>query len=141
MEPQEPTLAVDAVQRRVPLHGFAHVGHVLHDERGLARSSFEGDFAGGKPAYLTTGTGAAALPKSCMSRIPDRKSGTACSRGGPIVGLRGSSSARLGGTRVAPTRSTGSISGLSVAGGTPSDCFAAAGLSSVEVRFSSLRTA
>jgi hypothetical protein len=49
---------------------------------GSPGSSFEGDFAGGKPAYLTTGTGAAALPKSCMSRIPDRKSGTACSRGG-----------------------------------------------------------
>jgi hypothetical protein len=33
-----------------------------------------------KPAYLTAGTGAAARPKSCMSRIPDRKNGTACSR-------------------------------------------------------------
>jgi hypothetical protein len=35
-----------------------------------------------KPAYLTAGTGAAARPKSCMSRIPDRKNGTACSRWG-----------------------------------------------------------
>ena len=35
-----------------------------------------------KPAYLTAGTGAAARPKSCMSRIPDRKNGTGCSRRG-----------------------------------------------------------
>ncbi len=33
VEPQEPALALDAVQRRVPLHGLAHVGHVPHDER------------------------------------------------------------------------------------------------------------
>src|SRR3984893_16114247 len=33
VEPQEPTLALDAVQRRVPLHGLAHLGHVPHDER------------------------------------------------------------------------------------------------------------
>src|SRR5712672_110356 len=33
VEPQESTLALDAVQRRVPLHGLAHVGHVPHDER------------------------------------------------------------------------------------------------------------
>src|SRR5229473_760325 len=33
VEPQEPTLALDAVQRRVPLHGLAHIGHVPHDER------------------------------------------------------------------------------------------------------------
>ena len=59
---------------------------------------------------------------------------------GPIVSLRGSSSARLGGTGIAPTRSTDSICGLSVAEGAPSDCFAVAGLSSAEVWFSSLRT-
>src|SRR6266850_3958821 len=58
--------------------------------------------------------------------------------GGPIVSLRGSSSARLGGTAMAPTRST--VSGLSVAGGPPSDRFAAAGPSSVGVRFSCPRT-
>src|SRR5262249_50044282 len=33
VEPEEPTLALNAVQRRVPLHGLAHVGHVAHDER------------------------------------------------------------------------------------------------------------
>src|SRR3990170_3713125 len=33
MERQEPTLALDAVKRRVPLHGLAHAGHVPHDER------------------------------------------------------------------------------------------------------------
>ena len=33
VDPQEPALAFDAVQRRVPLHGLAHVGHVPHDER------------------------------------------------------------------------------------------------------------
>src|SRR6202140_2664554 len=33
VEPQEPTLALDAVERRVPLHGLAHVGHIPHDER------------------------------------------------------------------------------------------------------------
>ena len=50
---------------------------------------------------------------------------------GPTAELCGSSSARLGATGIVPTRSAGS-------GGTPSDCFAAAKLSDVGVRFSSL---
>src|SRR5258706_6338036 len=33
VEPQKPTLALDAVKWRVPLHGLAHVGHAPHDER------------------------------------------------------------------------------------------------------------
>ena len=33
VERQEPALALDAVEWRVPLHGLAHVGHVPHDER------------------------------------------------------------------------------------------------------------
>jgi hypothetical protein len=33
VERQEPTLVFDAVERRIPLHGLAHVGHVAHDER------------------------------------------------------------------------------------------------------------
>src|SRR5207237_3637134 len=33
VQPQEPALALDAIPRRVPLHGLAHVGHVPHDER------------------------------------------------------------------------------------------------------------
>ena len=139
MEPQEPTLAVDAVQRRVLLHGFAHVGHVL-DERGLARVVLRRRFRG-RLASLSHYRHWRRRPSKVVY-VPDTgsKERNCVQPGGPIVGLRGSSSARLGGTRVAPTRSTGSISGLSVAGGTPSDCFDAAGLSSVEVRFSSLRT-
>jgi hypothetical protein len=56
---------------------------------------------------------------------------------GPIMGLRGSSSARLGG--IAPTRSAGSLSGSLLAGGWPSTCFASAGVSGVEVRLASMR--
>src|SRR5262249_14553700 len=33
VEPEEPTLALDAVERRVPLHGLAHIGHAPPDER------------------------------------------------------------------------------------------------------------
>src|SRR5262245_11305567 len=33
VERQEPTLALDSIQGRVPLHRLAHVGHVPHDER------------------------------------------------------------------------------------------------------------
>src|SRR5882757_2152157 len=33
VEPQEPTLALDAVQRRIPLHGLAHPGDGAHDDR------------------------------------------------------------------------------------------------------------
>jgi len=33
MEAEEPALAVDAVEGRVPLHGLAHLGHGAHDER------------------------------------------------------------------------------------------------------------
>ena len=33
LKPQEPALALDAVERRFPLHGLSHVGHVAHDER------------------------------------------------------------------------------------------------------------
>src|SRR5437867_2443017 len=32
VERQEPTPALDAVERRVPLHGLAHVRHAAHDE-------------------------------------------------------------------------------------------------------------
>src|SRR5688572_5592147 len=33
VEREEPALALDAVERRVPLHGLAHVGHGPRDER------------------------------------------------------------------------------------------------------------
>src|SRR5262249_33983584 len=33
MEAEEPALALDAVEGRVPLHASAHVGHVARDER------------------------------------------------------------------------------------------------------------
>src|SRR4029434_1915486 len=33
VERKEPTLALDAIERRAPLHRLAHVGHVSHDER------------------------------------------------------------------------------------------------------------
>ena len=33
MEAEEPALALDAVEGRVPPHGLAHVGHGAHDER------------------------------------------------------------------------------------------------------------
>src|SRR2546427_766676 len=33
METEEPALALDAIEGRVPLHGLAHVGHVPHNER------------------------------------------------------------------------------------------------------------
>jgi hypothetical protein len=33
VEPQEPDLALDAIEGRVPLYGLPHVGHVAHDER------------------------------------------------------------------------------------------------------------
>jgi hypothetical protein len=33
MEVEEPALALDAIEGRVPLHGLAYVGQGLHDER------------------------------------------------------------------------------------------------------------
>src|SRR5262245_40122726 len=33
VERQKPALALHAVKGRVPFHGFAHAGHVAHDER------------------------------------------------------------------------------------------------------------
>jgi hypothetical protein len=33
MEPEEPALALDPIERRVPPHSLAHVGHGAHDER------------------------------------------------------------------------------------------------------------
>lgn len=54
-----------------------------------------------------------------------------------MLGLRGSSSARLAGAGTDPTRSPDSASGMLVDAGAP-DCFAAAGLSGVKVRFSFL---
>src|SRR5262245_34438389 len=33
VEPQEPALALDAIEGRVPSHGLAHVRYVAHDER------------------------------------------------------------------------------------------------------------
>src|SRR5215211_5998430 len=33
MKAEEPALALDAIEERVPLHGFAHAGDGAHDER------------------------------------------------------------------------------------------------------------
>src|SRR5215510_9178298 len=33
METEEPALVLDTIERRVPLHGLAHVGDSAHDER------------------------------------------------------------------------------------------------------------
>src|SRR5258708_854726 len=58
---------------------YRHRERVFNPDRKESRGRYP---ARRKPAYLTAGTGAAARPKSCMSRIPDRKNGTGCSRRG-----------------------------------------------------------
>ena len=77
------------------------------------------------------GTDAAARPKSCMSPIPDRKSGTACSRGGRQRSCADQAQLALEQLGLSPPDQLVRVARRPIA-------LAAAKLSDVGVRFSSL---
>ena len=98
MEAEEPALALDAVEGRVPPHGLAHVGHGAHDERVEAAPDVALPARHGRDVGLHGGVAVALRDLRVAAREEDRRRGRRArapgcvARGGLVVRHRPSSS-------------------------------------------------